>query len=317
MLEENQTLVIVPAALHAQRLDVAMAALFSNYSRSQLQQWIKKGQVLVNGKAVVLVRHLVHAEDRIELQASPTIRTPSQPQDIQLSIIYQDEALIVINKPAEMVVHPGAGNPDQTLVNALLHHFPELQQLPRAGIVHRLDKDTTGLLLVARTLSSHHALVQALQHREIHRHYQAIVMGKLISGATIEAPIGRDPHQRTHMTVIESGKPAITHYRVLERYADYTRVQVQLETGRTHQIRVHFQHIEHPVVGDPIYGGRFKLPKGASEHLRHLLQTFKRQALHAEILSLTHPLTKEVMKWTAPLPEDFKALIQCLQTENR
>lgn len=302
----------IPEEMSGLRLDQALAQLFPDYSRSRLQTWIRAGQVMVDGK-VIRAKDKVSADQNIEINAELKPETRSLPQDISLNVIYEDESLIVINKPAGFVVHPGAGNPDSTLLNALLHHSPESANLPRAGIVHRLDKETSGLLVVARTLKAHHDLVNQLQERTVKREYLAIVNGILISGGTVDAPIGRHPTQRTKMAVVEHGKPAITHYRISERFSAHTAVKVFLETGRTHQIRVHMGHIKHPLVGDPTYGGRLKIPANTTEDCKMILRSFKRQALHAQKLTLIHPETQEEMTFKAPIPEDFEELIGCLK----
>lgn len=287
------------------RLDVVLSRTFTDYSRAQIQTWIENGHVTVNQKTIQKTRHPVRAGDVICIQATLTEQCAAKPEAIALNIVYEDADLIVINKPVGLIVHPGAGNPEHTLVNALLHHDPQLQQLPRAGIVHRLDKDTSGLLVAAKTLEAHHALTQAMQARKIQREYRAVVEGVMISGGTIDAPIGRHKTARTKMAVnLHGGKDSVTHYRVLERFAHHTLLSVQLETGRTHQIRVHFAHLRYPIVGDPTYNARKSC------------LTFPRQALHAYQLSLTHPRTHEVMTWTAELPEDMERLLVVLRAEN-
>lgn len=230
-------------------------------------------------------------------------------------MVYEDDALLVINKPAGLVVHPAVGNRNGTMQNALLHYAPELAGLPRAGIVHRLDKNTTGLLVVARTLAAHKHLVDKLQNREFEREYLTVVNGVMTAGGTVDAPIGRHPVDRLRMAVNESGKPAVTHYRVIERFRAHTWVRVQLETGRTHQIRVHMAYKRYPIVGDPTYGGRFRVPPDSSESLLNTLRDFRRQALHAARLGLQHPETGEMMQWEVPVPEDMEKLIQALQQD--
>jgi 23S rRNA pseudouridine1911/1915/1917 synthase len=306
---------ITPAELAGKRLDQALATLFAEYSRGQLQRWVVAGQVWVNQQVTTEVRYKVKENDEIMVKADLQEQTEWQAEASDLSVVYADEALIVINKPAGLVVHPAAGNPGSTLVNALLHHYPELAEIPRAGLIHRLDKDTTGLLVVARTLAAYHDLVKQLQERRIHRQYYCIVRGRIISGGTIEAPLGRHPVQRKRRAVVASGKPAITHYRVTERFTHYTGLEVILETGRTHQIRVHLAHIGYPVLGDPVYGGRQFIPAGVSATLEKAIRAWHRQALHAERLELLHPTTKELMQWTAPLPADLAALRQSLLEE--
>jgi 23S rRNA pseudouridine1911/1915/1917 synthase len=237
------------------------------------------------------------------------------PQSIALDIVYQDEALLVINKPAGRVVHPAPGNPDQTLVNALIHYDSSLAQIPRAGIVHRLDKDTTGLLVVARTPEAHSALVAQLQARAFEREYQALLNGVMVAGGTVDAPLGRHPTERKRIAVREQGRAAVTHYRVLRRFRAHTHVSLRLKTGRTHQIRVHMAYIHYPIVGDPVYGGRLRIPAGMHQEAAEALRAFKRQALHAARLGLRHPITGAMLAWEAPLPEDFAALLNALDQD--
>jgi 23S rRNA pseudouridine1911/1915/1917 synthase len=251
--------------------------------------------------------------EQVEVRAQLQLETELRPEDIPLDIRFQDQHLLVLNKPAGLVVHPAAGNPNGTLQNALLYYDPELAALPRAGIVHRLDKDTSGLMVVARSLSAHKSLVEQLQARSVHREYLALVQSVLAAGGTVDAPIGRHHRDRLRMAVVESGKPAISHYRVLERFAAHTLVQVRLESGRTHQIRVHMAHIHCPLLGDPLYGGRLRLPRGASAVLREAISAFRRQALHAVRLQLIHPLTREVVGWEAEIPADFNQLLESLR----
>ncbi len=302
----------VPEALTGQRLDRALAALFPGYSRSRLQQWIKAGWVTIEG-AARRPRDPVHAGERIQLDAEPEPETPLAPEPIPLAVVYEDTDLLVIDKPAGLVVHPGAGNPSGTLVNALLHHDPGLEALPRAGLVHRLDKDTTGLLVVARTYAAHSDLVAQLQARTVGRAYEAVVVGRPVAGGRVEAPIGRHPGDRKRMAVVANGRPAVTHYRVAERFAAHTRLHVQLESGRTHQVRVHMAHQGLPLVGDPVYGRRPVYPRGASEALRQALDGFRRQALHARHLSLRHPRSGEALSWEAPPPADWERLLEALR----
>jgi 23S rRNA pseudouridine1911/1915/1917 synthase len=304
----------VDPALAGQRLDQALASLFDGFSRSRLQQWIREGRVLVDGK-VLRARDRVCGGERVELEAVLEPRGEAQPEDIPLHIVYRDEALLVVDKPASLVVHPAAGNWEGTLQNALLHFDPGLAVLPRSGIVHRLDKDTTGLLVVARTLVAHKRLVAALAARVVTREYRAIVVGVPTAGGTVEAPIGRHPTARTRMAVVQHGRPATTHYRVLERFRAYALLELNLETGRTHQIRVHLAHIRHPIVGDPVYAGRLRLPSGATPLLVEALSGFGRQALHAHRLALAHPVTGEWMEWEAPMPPDMQALLEALRTD--
>jgi 23S rRNA pseudouridine1911/1915/1917 synthase len=296
------------------RLDQALAEVFPDFSRSRLKEWILAGLVRVDGRQP-RPRDRVVGGERVEVEAVLETASEARAQAIPLVIRYEDAELIVVDKPAGLVVHPGAGNPDQTLQNALLHHAPELAALPRAGIVHRLDKSTSGLLAVARTLEAHTRLVRALQARAVEREYDAIVMGVLTAGGTIDAPIGRHPTRRTSMSVREGGRPAVTHYRVLNRFHAHTHVRVRLETGRTHQIRVHLAHIDHPLVGDPQYG-RLRLPPGASAELVAALRAFRRQALHASRLALPHPRSDETVVCESPLPTDMQSLLAVLATDS-
>jgi len=256
-------------------------------------------------------------DDVLELDAEPEVQVTWEAEPITLDIVYEDEHLLVINKPAGLVVHPAAGHADGTLVNALLNYAPEVENLPRAGIVHRLDKDTSGIMVVARSLIAHTSLVNQLQERTMGREYEAVVVGSLTGGATVDAPIGRHPQDRKRMAVVSSGKPAVTHYRLIERFAAHTHVRCKLESGRTHQIRVHMTHVRHPLVGDPVYGGRLRLPKGTTEELRDVLAAFHRQALHARQLTLEHPETGEILSWEVPLPEDMVHLIETLRKHAR
>lgn len=314
MTEKIQHTLTIPTELAGLRLDQALAKLLPSYSRTQLQEWIKQTHITVDQKPAK-ARELVLGGETITVDAQFKAQPAWQAQSIALDIIYEDEALLVINKAAGMVVHPAAGNPNHTLLNALLHHCPQLQALPRAGIVHRLDKDTTGLLVIAKTSAALIHLTAQLKARTISRLYQAIVCGLMTSGGKIDEPIGRHPMQRKRMAVTDAGKPAVTHFRVLERYRAHTRLKVQLETGRTHQIRVHMTHIRYPLLGDPAYGQRLQLPRGASPELIHILRTFKRQALHAYELELTHPETQKRMSWQAPIPADMQQLITILKAD--
>ncbi|TNF35720.1 MAG: 23S rRNA pseudouridine(1911/1915/1917) synthase RluD [Gammaproteobacteria bacterium] len=305
----------VPHEFAEQRLDSVLAELFPDYSRSRLQQWIKNGKVLLNGQ-VPRPRDKVVGDELIEVHVDPDpVNESCEAQPIQLDVIYQDEDLIVINKPVGLVVHPAAGHHDGTLQNALLYLDEGLEQVPRAGIVHRLDKDTSGLLVVARNLKSHKQLVEQLQARTVSREYHAIVNGVMTAGGTVEEPIGRHPRDRKKMAVREDGKEAISHYRVIERYRGHSHIRVNLETGRTHQIRVHMAHIHYPLVGDTVYGGRLKIPKGASEALITALRGFHRQALHAARLGLDHPTSGEYLEWEVELPEDMQRLLAILEQD--
>ncbi|XKH00093.1 23S rRNA pseudouridine(1911/1915/1917) synthase RluD [Marinobacter nauticus] len=302
----------VPPELSGKRLDQAAAELVSEHSRSRLQSWIKSGALTVNGKKCK-PRDKVMLDDQLELDAEPEAQVTWEAEPISLDVVYEDEHLLVINKPAGLVVHPAAGHAAGTLVNALLNYAPEVENLPRAGIVHRLDKDTSGIMVVARSLVAHTSLVEQLQTRTMGREYEAVVVGTLTGGATVDAPIGRHPTDRKRMAVVPTGKPAVTHYRLVERFAAHTHIRCKLESGRTHQIRVHMAHVRHPLVGDPVYGGRLRLPKGTSDELREVLAAFNRQALHAQQLTLEHPETGEILSWEAPLPEDMVKLIEALR----
>jgi 23S rRNA pseudouridine1911/1915/1917 synthase len=302
---------IVPVEFNQTRLDLALSNLLPEYSRAKLQEWIKAGFVTVDN-VVLRAKDKVRTDQVININATVTTETTDQPQAIALDIVYEDQDIIVTNKPAGLVTHPGAGRTDNTLLNALLYRYPELTNLPRAGIIHRLDKDTSGLLVIAHNLIAHTKLVADLQNRKIKREYAAIVNGVMTTGGTIEAPIGRHPFKRTHMAVKENGKSAITHYRVIKRFPAHTYLKVILETGRTHQIRVHLAHIGYPIVGDPTYGKGLKIPAKCSEALRQTLMNFKRQALHAERLGLKHPRTGQLMEWEVKPPEDMEKLLQSL-----
>ncbi|PSF05874.1 23S rRNA pseudouridine(1911/1915/1917) synthase RluD [Marinobacter fuscus] len=306
----------IPPELSDKRLDQAAAELMPEHSRSRLQSWIKSGALTVNGKTRK-PRDKVMMDDVLDLDAEPEVQVSWQAEPITLDVVYEDEHLLVINKPAGLVVHPAAGHADGTLVNALLNYAPEVENLPRAGIVHRLDKDTSGIMVVARSLIAHTSLVDQLQSRTMGREYEAVVVGSLTGGATVDAPIGRHPQDRKRMAVVPSGKPAVTHYRLVERFAAHTLVRCKLESGRTHQIRVHMTHVRHPLVGDPVYGGRLRLPKGTTEALREALAAFTRQALHAKKLTLEHPETGEIVSWEVPLPEDMLQLIEALRKHAR
>ncbi|MCD6047564.1 MAG: rluD [Gammaproteobacteria bacterium] len=308
----SQSLIL--SAEHAnQRLDKALAELLPQFSRSYLQQAIKQGLIQVDGQ-VVQARYAIRGDETISYDlAEPVHNEIWQPEAMALDIIYEDEEVLVINKPVGLVVHPGAGNWTGTLVNGLLHYCPALEALPRAGIVHRLDKETSGLMVVAKTREAHHALTQELQAREVQREYLALVYGEVTAGGTIEGNIGRDPRDRLKMALLEEGREAVTHYRLAERFAGFTLLRLYLETGRTHQIRVHLASIHYPIVGDPLYGRGLRLPKGASEELVQTLKGFKHQALHAARLSFTHPTTQEEVSFEAPLPEDFSHLLSLLR----
>lgn len=304
----------IPAELAGQRLDQALAELLAEYSRSRIKEWIDEGRVQVDG-ARLKPKDRVIGGEHVEVDAVLPADTDVAPEAIALDIAYQDEQVLVINKPAGLVVHPGAGNAAGTLQNALLHFDPSLAQVPRAGIVHRLDKDTSGLMVVARTVEAHTALVRALEAREVEREYEAICTGVMTGGGTVDAPIGRHPVDRVRMSIREDGREAVTHYRVIQRFRGHTHVRLKLETGRTHQIRVHMAHIHYPLVGDRVYGGRLLLPKGATPELIEALRAFKRQALHAARLAFEHPKSGKPIEWAAPLPADMQALIEVLATD--
>ena len=306
-----QNSVDVPAELAGQRLDQALATLLPEHSRSRLKTWIEAGAVLVDGEPR-RPRDKVLGGERIEIAATLPEEVAAVAQAMPLSVVHEDRHLFVIDKPAGLVVHPGAGNPDQTLQNALLALDPALVRLPRAGIVHRLDKDTSGLLVIARTPEAHTALVRMLEEREIHREYQAVCRGVMTAGGTVDAPIDRHPTDRVRMAVRQGGRESITHYRVIHRYRAHTHVRVQLETGRTHQIRVHLAHAGFPLVGDRVYGGRLTLPRGATEELRQALRDFPRQALHAARLEFAHPVGGKPVACAAPLPADMVALLDVM-----
>lgn len=307
---------VVPAELHDLRMDVVLAKLFPDYSRSQLTNWLKSGQIKLNQRDVkpkdkVCSGDTIHVA--VDLSALHALSSHDIPEDMPLDVAYEDEHLLIVNKSAGIVVHPGAGNPTHTLVNALLHYCPSLNALPRAGIVHRLDKDTTGLLLVAKTITAYNQLTRMMQDRDIHRHYLALVYGHVIAGSRIETGFGRHPRNRLKKAVMEEGRIAITDYRIKTSYHDFSLLEVTLLTGRTHQIRVHMAHIKHPVLGDQLYGHpRLRVPAGASEALHNALQALKRQALHAWKLTFVHPFTDEELTIEAPLPDDFNYLLTLL-----
>ena len=304
----------IPDAMAGLRLDQALAQMFPDYSRSRLAAWLKSGSVLVDGESR-RPRDKVDGGESVELSPVAEVAVTSLPEAIALDVAWEDDSLLVINKPAGLVVHPGAGNQTGTLMNGLLHHVPGLAELPRAGIIHRLDKDTTGLMLVAKTLPAHTALTRALAERDISRQYRAICQGVLTGGGTISASIGRHPADRTRMAVTDGGRPAITHFTVIERFRAHTYIEVRLDTGRTHQIRVHFAHRRNPLLGDPVYGGRLALPAGASEQLIEALRSFRRQALHAFRLEFRHPESGDELAVEAPLPDDLDAMLETLRND--
>ncbi len=299
-----------------QRIDQIAAMVWSDFSREKLKQWIKDGNLLVNGQPVK-PKFKSDGFETLTLNVELEAQTRSLPEDILLDIVYEDDDIIVINKPVGMVVHPGAGNMTGTLVNALLHHYPKSSELARAGLVHRIDKDTSGLLVVAKNLEAQFALSKQLEKKTVYRVYDLIVYGNIIAGGTIDEPIKRHPVDRVKMAVLPGGKEAVTHYNVKERFQHFTRIQARLETGRTHQIRVHFSYLGYGLVGDQVYMPRVRMPAGASQLLDDTLRSFKRQALHAATLGLKHPRTKEEMTFNAPWPEDFANLVEVLRSENK
>jgi 23S rRNA pseudouridine1911/1915/1917 synthase len=301
----------VPAELRGLRLDQALARLCPQHSRARMQGWIRAGLVRIDGR-VPRPRDRLRGGEHIAIEARHEPDPAPDAEHIPLHIVYEDAQLIVLDKPPGLVVHPGAGVRRHTLMNALLHHDPRLRHVPRAGIVHRLDKDTSGLMVIARTPEAHTWLVAQLKSRLVRREYVAIVNGSLTTGGRVEAPIGRHPRERRRMGVVASGRASVTHYRILRRFAAHTLVRVILETGRTHQIRVHMAHIHHPVLGDRTYGGRPRLPAGAPEPVRDLIRAFPRQALHAATLALVHPATRRELRWDVPLPDDMQRLIGAL-----
>ena len=306
---------IVPADLFGKRLDQAVAQLFPDYSRSRLQGWIKEGELTVNGQ-VLRTRDKLSGGEQIVINATLALIEEHKGEDIPLDIVFEDEHILIINKPSGLVVHPATGHADGTLMNALLHHAPEVAQVPRAGIVHRLDRETTGLMVVAKTIQAQTDLVEQLQQRTMGREYEAVVQGVMIGGGTVDEPMGRHSKNRLKMAVVGLGKEAITHYRVLKKFRSHTHIRLKLETGRTHQIRVHMAHVKFPLVGDPLYGGRFRLPKNCSERMQQTLKGFRRQALHAKKLELWHPFTGEHCSWEIDLPEDLQKLLTVLDRDS-
>ena len=310
-LEKN-----APLSSRGMRLDQVASDIFSDFSRSRLQSWIKKGKLLVDG-------NLLRPKDKLQGGELLTIiallesEGEWQPEPIELDVIFEDEHIIVLNKPAGLVVHPAAGNYTGTLLNGLLHKIPDNEKIPRAGIVHRLDKDTSGVMVAAKTLEAHYSLVKQLQSRSVTREYHAIAQGVMTGGGTVNKPLGRHPKVRTKMAVVShSGKDATTHFRIIKKFQHHTFIKVKLETGRTHQIRVHMSHIGYPLIGDPVYGGRLKLPKGATLKLQKSLRDFNRQALHAAMLGLIHPVSNKYMEWCVSVPTDFSDLLNTLKTES-
>jgi 23S rRNA pseudouridine1911/1915/1917 synthase len=302
---------------YGSRLDQVVAELFSDYSRSRLKAWILAGNVTVDGSACIVPRHKLKGDEVIAISAELATEVTHAPEKMDLNIVFEDEHILVIDKQRDVVVHPGAGNASGTLLNALLAHDPKIDKVPRAGIVHRLDKDTTGLMVVAKTLTAQTHLVEQLQTRTMGREYEALCQGTFVAGGVVDAPMGRHSTKRTLMAVRELGKPAVTHYRVIEKFRAFTHVRLKLDTGRTHQIRVHMAYIKHPLLGDPTYGGRPRLPKGASDEFIHILRQFDRQALHAIQLTLTHPVTNEEMVFHADYPSDFYQLLQAVRDDTK
>ena len=299
---------VIPTSFRGLRLDNALVQLFPGYSRARLQKWIRNGDVSIDGKTL-RPKDIVSGGEQIHLHAEMIDENYINPEEIELEIVFEDDHILVINKPAGMVVHPGAGNSFGTLANALLHHDADLKSIPRVGIVHRLDKDTSGLLMIAKNLESHANLIKQLQQKTVSRKYICLVHGEVIAGGTIDAPIGRHPVDRKRMTVISGGKTAVTHYRIRTRFELCTLMDIELETGRTHQIRVHMAHIKFPIVGDPVYGKKIK---STSNKNLLALSKISRQALHASNLSFIHPTSGKLCHWNVPLPEDFQLLLESL-----
>lgn len=310
----EKQIIAIPEEFAGLRLDQALARMFPEYSRSRLKEWLLAGAITVEG-GPKRPRDAVSGGETVTMQPLAEVSVRAEPEPIALDIVYEDDELLVVNKPAGLVVHPGAGNPAGTLMNGLLHHVSSLEEIPRAGIIHRLDKDTSGLLLVGKSLTAHTALVRVLAEREISRHYLAICNGVLTGGGTIREPISRHPVDRKRMSVQQNGKAAVTHYTVKERFAAFTYVNVKLETGRTHQIRVHFAHRRHALVGDQVYGGRLALPKGASDELVQTLRHFKRQALHATRLAFEHPSSGVQIDLEVAPPKDFQTLVETMRQD--
>jgi len=314
MKESLQKSFIVPEISTGKRIDQVASDLLPDYSRGLIQAWIKEGYLTLDGKTLKPKAKVLGGE-RIDLQVELEEQDEWLAEDIALNIVYEDDDILVINKPVGLVVHPAAGNRTGTLLNALVFYLPSQRLLPRAGIVHRLDKDTSGLMIVAKSLAAQTHLVQQIQNKEVTRQYFAIAFGEMTGGRTIDEPIARHANQRTKMAAHERGKPALTHIRLIKRFKHFTYVGAQLDTGRTHQIRVHMSHIGYPLVGDPSYGGRNRLPRGASESLKNVLRNFRRQALHSTYLGLEHPIHGGYLEWNSEPPEDFMALLNNLEQE--
>ena len=304
--------IIIPERLSGKRLDTALSLMLPEQSRSKITAWIKSGDALIDNKTFK-PKDKVSGNEKVQLIMNDSDINNWLPEKITLNIVYEDEDIIVINKPFGSVTHPGAGNWTGTLANALLYHDSNLSKLDRAGIVHRLDKNTSGLMVVSKNVKSQKLLVEQMQSHSVEREYSAIVYGHMISGGSINEPIGRDPKDRVKQAILTNGKDAKTHYRVIDRFKSHTHVKAILETGRTHQIRVHLSHIGHPLIGDPMYGGRVRFPKKASEGLKDELKNFQRQALHSKKLTLTHPVTGKSMSWKVNLPEDMQELLNALK----
>jgi len=311
-MRKIQLEIVIPEKFKGKRLDLALSKLFPEHSRSRIQSWIKAGEVEVNNSKYKQ-RNVVNSGDIIKINTTLKSIDKHQAEHIGLDVIHEDKAIIILNKPAGLVVHPGAGNPKHTLVNALLHFDEKLDVLPRAGIIHRLDKDTTGIMIIARTIESYTYLVNELQKRNIKRNYKAIICGQLVAGGVIENKIGRHPVHRTKMAVTDKGKLATTHYRIVKKFQHYTYLDIQLDTGRTHQIRVHMNNEKHPIIGDPLYGKNTFIKKGINASLREFIKNFKRQALHAYNLEFTHPTSKKIISLKAELPDDINNLIKILE----
>ena len=304
--------IIIPSRMKGARLDASLAEMLPDYSRSKITAWIKSGDALINGK-IFKPKDKTSGDEIVFLTLNQKQSNDWTAEEIPLNVVYEDEDIIVINKQFGLVTHPGAGNWTGTLANALLYYDPTLSRLDRVGIVHRLDKNTSGLMVVARNEKSQKYLVEQLQNHSVDREYSAIVYGHMIAGGTVDEPIGRDSRDRVKQAVSQSGKEALTHYRAIDRFKSHTHVKAILETGRTHQIRVHLSYVGHSLIGDPMYGGRVRFPKKASEELKKALLNFKRQALHSKKLTLKHPISGEVMSWKAPLPNDMQELLSVLK----
>lgn len=308
---------IISESEHGKRLDQALSLIFPDYSRSRLKEWIVEGRVKIDDQVVTVPRQTVDEGQEVTIEAEVTNDETHEPQNIPLDVVYQDQDLVIINKPAGLVVHPGAGCHDGTLLNALLYHFPQTQEIPRAGIVHRLDKDTSGLMVVALSIEAQNKLVKEISQHNVVREYEAVVCGHMTAGGKVDKPIGRHPRIRTNMTVMPEGmgKPAVTHYRVLEKFRAHTRLRLRLETGRTHQIRVHMAYINHPLVGDQQYGDRSRLIRQATPEFSSYMAKFPRQALHAVKLELEHPITSESLSFEVPIPQDLEDLLVKLRED--